>query len=65
MTKPTVKGCLAPANAVEIEGEGVQAVSATSHASGLAGWPRIRLRVRRLRFTLVRLKLHKTHGDAL
>lgn len=37
VTKPTVKGGLAPADAVEIEGEGVQAVSATSHASGLAG----------------------------
>lgn len=64
MTKPTVKGGLAPANAVEVKGR-VQAVSATSHASGLAGWPRIRLRVRRLRFTVVRLKLHKAHCDAL
>lgn len=65
MTKPTVKGGLAPANAVEVNGRGAGGERyLTCIWSGRVG-PGFACGERRLMFTLVRLKLHKAHGDAL
>jgi len=64
VTKPTVKGGLAPADAVDVKGRGAGGERyLTCIWPGRVG-PGFACGERRLIFTAVSLNLHKAYGDA-